>query len=438
MRSTFFSPPPEGKGDQPQAGGGVVATGGIARGQYPSTASRSPSPSGGGLALALSLLLSGCAATQHAGSARTHADFLTLDTHLDTPLHFARPGWSFAGHHDPATDLVQVDIERMEAGALDGGFFAIYTEQGPLTAKGYADALAFARGRSDLIDTTLAKFPDRIGRALTPEDARRLDGAGKLVAFKSMENSYPLGEDLSLLQEFHKRGVRLAGPVHGANNQFADSSGDKAKWGGLSPLGRKWVVEMNRLGMVIDASHASDAAFDQMLEQSKTPLLLSHSSGRWAFDHPRNLDDGRIRKLAAKGGAICVSTIFLSNMNMGPEREALFTQYEHLDGMTPAQQADHARKWRALDATAPLWNADFERYMAMVLHVIGVAGVDHVCFGADWDGGGGLAGIDDISALPKVTERLRAAGYSDADLAKMWSGNILRVLGEAERAGGTR
>jgi membrane dipeptidase len=393
----------------------------------------------GRLGLLAALLLCGCTATREGGTTRKqHADFLVLDTHLDTPLHFARPGWSFAGHHDPATDLVQVDMERMEAGALDGGFFAIYTEQGPLTAKGYADALAYARGRSDLIDATLAKFPDRIGPALTPDDALRLNGAGKLIAFKSMENSYPLGEDLSLLKEFHDRGVRLAGPVHGANNQFADSSGDTPKWNGLSPLGRKWVAEMNRLGMVIDASHSSDATFDQMLELSKTPLLLSHSSGRWAFDHPRNLDDARIRKLAAKGGAICVSTIFLSNMNMGPERAALFTQYEHVADLAPAQQVELARKWRALDATQPMWNADFERYMAMVLHVIQVAGADHVCFGADWDGGGGLPGIEDISALPKVTERLRQAGYSDADLAKMWGGNILRILGEAERAATAR
>lgn len=387
----------------------------------------------------LALLLSGCAATHQAGPARKpHADFLVLDTHLDTPIHFARPGWSFAGHHDPATDLVQVDMERMEAGALDGGFFAIYTEQGPLTPKGYADALAYARGRSDLIDRTLAKFPDRIGRALTPEDARRLNREGKLIGFKSMENSYELGEDVSLLREFHDRGVRLAGPVHGANNQFADSSGDTPKWNGLSPLGRKWLAEMNRLGMVIDASHSSDATFDQMLELSKTPLLLSHSSGRWAFDHPRNLDDARIRKLAAKGGAICVSTIFLSNMNMGPERAALFSQYEHISDLTPEQQVELARKWRALDATQPMWHADFERYMTMVLHVIQVAGVDHVCFGADWDGGGGLPGIEDISALPKITERLREAGYSDADLAKMWGGNILRILGEAERAATAR
>ncbi|NYT43189.1 membrane dipeptidase [Sphingomonas sp. R-74633] len=384
----------------------------------------------------LTLLLSGCAAAPVAQTPapKQHKDFLVLDTHLDTPIHFARPGWSFAGHHDPATDLVQVDMERMEAGALDGGFFAIYTEQGPLTPKGYADALAYARGRSDLIDSTLAKFPDKIGRALTPDDALRLNRAGKLVAFKSMENSYELGEDLSLFKEFYDRGVRLAGPVHGANNQFADSSGDKPKWHGLSPLGRKWVAEANRLGIAIDASHSSDDTFDQMLELSKTPLLLSHSSGRWAFDHPRNLDDGRIRKLAAKGGAICVSTIFLSNMNMTPERAALFTQYEHIADLAPEAQVELTRKWRELDKTQPMWGVNFDRYMEMVLHVIKVAGVDHVCFGADWDGGGGLPGIEDISALPKVTERLRAAGYSDADLEKMWSGNILRIVGKAQRA----
>lgn len=387
----------------------------------------------------LALLLSGCATAPEAQAPaqKAHKDFLVLDTHLDTPLHFARAGWSFDGHHDPATDLVQVDMERMRAGALDGGFFAIYTEQGPLTPKGYADALAYARGRSDLIDSTLAKFPGQIGRALTPDDALRLNHEGKLVAFKSMENSYELGEDVSLLKEFYDRGVRLAGPVHGANNQFADSSGDKPRWNGLSPLGRKWVAEMNRLGMVIDASHSSDATFDQMLELSKTPLLLSHSSGRWAFDHPRNLDDGRIRRLAAKGGAICVSTIFLANMNLTPERAALFGKYERISELSPAEQAELTRKWRELDKTQPMWGkVDFERYMEMVLHVIKVAGVDHVCFGADWDGGGGLPGIEDISALPKVTERLRKAGYSDADLEKMWSGNILRIVGEAQRAAG--
>lgn len=357
-----------------------------------------------------------------------HDRMLVLDTHLDTPIHFGRQGWSFADRHALASDLAQLDMARMKDGNLDGGFFVIYTEQGPLTDAGYAAALDFARGRSDLIDRIIASSPALIGSATTVADARRLDSEGRLIAFKAIENSYPLGDDLSLLQEFYDKGVRLAGPVHSKNNQFADSATDTPRWNGLSPLGKRWVAEMNRLGMVIDASHSSDATFDQMLELSKYPILLSHSSLRSAHEHPRNLDEGRLRKLAAKGGAMCVSTVFLSEMNLSPERAELFGAYERIGSMTPAQQADLTRRWRELDKTEQMWAADFEHYMAMVSRAIEVGGVDHICFGADWDGGGGIAGIEDISALPKVTERLREAGYSEKDIEKMWSGNVLRVL----------
>lgn len=363
-----------------------------------------------------------------AAEAPLHSRMLVLDTHLDTPLHFERAGWSFADRHALADDMAQLDIPRMKDGNLDGGFFAIYTDQGPLTPKGYADALAFARKRSDLIDRTIAANSSAIAPALTAADALRLDKEGKLIAFKSMENSYPLGEDLSLLQEFYNKGLRLAGPVHSKDNQFADSATGEGHWKGLSPLGKQWVAEMNRLGIVIDASHSSDAAFDQILALSKYPILLSHSSLRSVFDHPRNLDEGRLKALAAKGGAMCISTIFMSEMNMSPARAELFGKYEHIGVMAAADQADLNRKWRELDKTEPLWAADFDAYMKMVLRAIEVGGVDHICFGADWDGGGGLPGIEDISALPKVTERLKAAGYSDADIEKMWSGNILRVL----------
>ncbi|HEX2812269.1 MAG TPA: dipeptidase [Sphingopyxis sp.] len=357
-----------------------------------------------------------------------HSRMLVLDTHLDTPLHFERQGWNFADRHTLATDLSQLDIPRMKDGNLDGGFFAIYTDQGPLTAAGYAAALAHARKRSDAIDKMIADNSDVIGAARTADDARRLNKEGKLVAFKSIENSYPLGEDLSLLKEFYDKGVRLAGPVHGANNQFADSATDKPRWNGLSPLGKQWVAEMNRLGIVIDASHSSDATFDQLLALSKYPILLSHSSLRSAHDHPRNLDEGRLKALAAKSGAMCISTIYMSEMNMSPARAKLFADYERIGELSPEAQADLTRQWRELDKTETMWAADFEDYMKMVLRAIEVGGVDHICFGADWDGGGGLKGIEDIAALPKVTERLKAAGYSDADIEKMWSGNILRVL----------
>lgn len=385
------------------------------------------------LLISAAFAMSGCStAGEEKVAEPLHSRILTLDTHLDTPLHFGRAEWNFADRHTLATDLAQLDIPRMKDGALDGGFFVVYTEQGQLTGRGYAEALAFARNRSDLIDGTLARHVNDIGVALTADDARRLNKAGKLIAFKSIENSYPLGEDLTLLAEFHAKGVRMAGPVHSKNNQFADSATDTPRWNGLSPLGVEWVREMNRLGIVIDASHSSDATFDQLLQQSKYPIILSHSSLKSTNDNPRNLDEDRLRALAAKDGAMCVSTIFLSDMNMSAERARLFGMYETIGKMSPAEQADLTRRWRELDTREQMWNADFEKFMAMVLRAIEVGGVDHICFGADWDGGGGLKGIEDISAHPKITERLKAAGYSDADIEKMWSGNVLRIM-DAQR-----
>ena len=392
------------------------------------------------LAAASLLALAACSQAEEPEAAdpmAVHRSLLVLDPHLDTPINFDRPGWDFGDRHTLADDLIQLDLPRMADGNLDGGFFAIYTEQGPLTAQGYAAALAHARKRSDSIDRTIAGHADAISPALTAADAERLAAAGKLIAFKSMENSYPLGEDLALLEDFYDRGVRLAGPVHSKHNQFADSSGEETpKWNGLSPLGRRWVAEANRLGIVIDASHSSDATFDQLLALSKTPIILSHSSPRAAFDHPRNLDDARIRKLADQGGAICMSTIYQTPMNMSDARAELFGEYERIAELSPEQQADLVRRTRALDKTETLWSTTFEQYMAALLHVIEVAGVDHVCFGGDWDGGGGIEGLEDITGLPRVTERLLAAGYSAEDIGKMTGGNLLRILRAAEAAAG--
>ena len=362
-----------------------------------------------------------------------HEQILTLDTHLDTPVLFERPGWRFADWHNIAEDGSQVDLPRMEAGGLDGGFFVIYTPQGPLTPEGFAKARDDALMRAVWIQRVVAANPDKLALATTVADAERLHKQGKRIVYQSIENSYPLGQDLGLLATFHRLGVRMAGPVHSKNNQFADSTTDTPRWNGLSPLGRQWVAEANRLGMVVDGSHSSDAALEQMIALSKTPVILSHSGPRAIFDHPRNISDDLMRKLARSGGVMQMNSVFLAPSVGATERGEIQERQKNFWIMTPAERRKLVADRTASFTRKPFSNADFEMFMRSVLHAIKVMGVDHVGLGADWDGGGGVNGMEDITALPRITARLRQAGLSDADIEKIWSGNVLRLLRQAEQ-----
>ncbi|HEX3485875.1 MAG TPA: membrane dipeptidase, partial [Micropepsaceae bacterium] len=235
---------------------------------------------------------------------------IRLDSHLDTPMNFARPGWDIMDAHSFDSDLSQVDYPRMVKGGLDGGFFAIYTPQGPRTPVGFAAARDAALKRAVEIHEMVARHSDTFALATRADDAARIAASGKRIVYMSMENSYPLGKDLTLLKTFYELGVRMAGPVHFTNNDLADSATDPKgpEWHGLSPLGKEFVAEANRLGIILDASHASDDVFDQMLALSAAPIILSHSSARAVFNHPRNIDDARIQKLAAAGGVIQINS----------------------------------------------------------------------------------------------------------------------------------
>ena len=389
------------------------------------------------LALALALLAPAPAAAQERVSPVDrlfHEQLLTLDTHLDTPVLFERPGWDFDRWHNVEWDGSQVDIPRMEIGGLDGGFFVIYTPHGELTPQGFAKARDAALMRAAAIQRVVAANKDKLEFAYTADDAARIHRAGKRVVYQSIENSYPLGNDLSLLSTFYRLGVRMAGPVHNGTNQFADSSRDTPRWNGLSPLGRQWVAEMNRLGMVIDGSHSSDAALEQMIALSKTPVILSHSGPKAIFDHPRNIGDDLMRRLAKSGGVMQMNTLFLVPTPQNrPSRATIETQEEQWETLTPAQRAKLVAEQTAFDARNPPALASIDVFMRALLHAIKVMGVDHVGLGADWDGGGALQGMTDISGLPIITARLRKAGYSDRDIEKIWSGNTLRLLRQAER-----
>lgn len=361
-----------------------------------------------------------------------HDQMLVLDTHLDVPARFHEDGWDFGHLHHFAEDNSQVDLPRMEQGGLDGGFFVIYTGQGELTPAGYAQARDAALLRATEIHTMLGQQRDRIALVTTPDEAEAALRDGKRIAFLSIENSWPLGLDLTLLDAFYKLGVRMAGPVHSRDNQLADSTTGQNTNGGLSPLGRQWVAEMNRLGMLIDVSHSSDAAFDQMLELSRVPIIASHSGPKAVFDHPRNLDDARMRRLARAGGVMFVNSLFLAPSAGSPEWRALNERLERWPGLSPAERRQVLADRAALSARQPFSNATFEHFMRSLLHAIRVMGADHVGLGADWDGGGGVQGLEDVSLLPRVTARLRREGVSEADIAKIMGLNLLRVMRQVQ------
>ena len=373
-----------------------------------------------------------------------HQRLICLDTHLDTPASLARPGWDVMARHSIDIDRTQVDYPRMVTGGLDGGFFAIYTPQGPLTDAGKLAARDAAMLRAVEIREMVAAHPHQFELATVAEDAARIAAKNKIIVFQSIENSYPLGDDVSLLRVFYRLGVRMVGPVHFKVNQFGDSATDKPQWNGLSPAGKALAALANELGMALDARHASDDVFDQLIDLSAAPIICSHSGCRAVHNHPRNLDDARIKKLAAKGGSIQINSYnnYLIEVPPNPDRDKAERELEgrlrKLDDMTPKQAAaamrEVAQGMKALDKQYPQPRADFETYMKHVTHALDLVGPDHVGVGADWDGGGGVDGMQDVTALPRITERLVKLGYTEAQLAQFWSGNALRVLAAAHDA----
>jgi membrane dipeptidase len=245
------------------------------------------------------------AAAQTSSSAAIHERLAVLDTHLDTPALFHNPDYTFTERGTWEVDGTHVDLPRMNEGGLDGGYWVIFTRQGPLDEASYAAARTHGLMRQTAIREFAAKYSDQVELAFTAGDAERILSDGKKVVFQSMENSYPLGTDLGLLEHFYIGGLRMIAPVHFANNQFADSATDiNQVHDGLSPLGEELVREANRLGLVLDGSHAHDATVRDMIALSQTPVILSHTGAKANFDHPRNIDDELLLELAESGGVI--------------------------------------------------------------------------------------------------------------------------------------
>jgi membrane dipeptidase len=336
-------------------------------------------------------------------AADIHKKVLTVDTHVDTPLLvYYREGFDLGDRHDKdESPPTKVDFPRMKEGGLDAVFFAIFVGQGARTTEGNENAKQQFMDIYNTIYEHLQKNRNLTEIAYTSEDAYRIEKEEKRAIFFAIENGYPVGNDLSLVETYYDMGVRYITLCQSKNNDICDSStdADGPEYGGLSDFGKQVVQEMNRLGIIVDVSHVSDDAFYDVLELSTAPVIASHSNARAIYDHARNIDDAMLKKLAENGGVIQLSLLYVKEPDPdNPEQLA-----------TVAELVDH------------------------IDHVVDVAGIDHVGIGTDFDGGGEVEGCFDVSEIGNITLELVKRGYSEEEIRKIWGGNLMRVFEDVEK-----
>lgn len=388
-----------------------------------------------------------------------HERVITLDTHVD--INAA----NFTAERNYTTDLpTQVTLPKMEQGGLDVAFFIVYVGQGPLTEEGYAEAHEAAIAKFEGIHRLTDEIaPDRIGLALTSEDVRRIAGEGRKVAMIGVENAYQVGTDLANISDFHARGARYMSLAHNGHSQFADSNtgeGD-GEWlhDGLSELGRRAIQDMNRLGIMIDISHPSKASNMQTFELTRAPVIASHSSARALNDVSRNLDDEELLALRDNGGVV-QTVAFRSYLDSEKHRayqqavealeERIATELgfeilpraevfqldadaraEYEAGYAEVQALAEPRMEAEVHAVAP--PVDVADLVDHIDYMVELIGIEHVGISSDFDGGGGVHGWEDASETFNVTLELVRRGYTEDEIAMLWSGNLLRVLDDVQR-----
>jgi membrane dipeptidase len=367
-----------------------------------------------------------------------HGKILTVDTHCDTAMRLLAPDWKIGERHDPGLRASgKIDLPRMREGGLDAEFFAAFVGQGPLTPEAYEKAKASALRAVEAVRKMTEAHAATIGLAVDPAGALRLKKEGKLTAFIGLENGYPIGRDLALIKLFYDRGVRYITLCHSSDNDICDSSTDRRapEDKGLSAFGRDVVAECNRLGMIIDISHASEKSFTDVVAASRAPIIASHSSARAVCDNPRNLTDDQLRALAKNGGVIqiCFLGAYVRAMPVSPEREKALKELEAKYGSV-REIRDEALRKEAMAAREtvnqkyPQSRPNVQDLVDHIDHVRKVVGIDHAGIGTDFDGGGGVVGCDDVSGMIHVTEELIRRGYTDREIEKIWGANFFRVF----------
>lgn len=395
------------------------------------------------LLLACGLLFSSCRVKRESEAFRLkaraiHDRALTVDTHIDTPMHMLREGWKIGERHDPGQrESGKVDLPRMAEGGLDVAFFAVFVGQGERTPEGYARAKEQAMTLLDAIHKMAEDYPQLVEIATSPDDAYRIEKEGKRAAFIGMENGYPIGKDLSLLEEYYKRGIRYLTLCHSQDNDLCDSSMERQnpEDNGLTEFGKEVVAECSRLGVMVDVSHLSDKSFFDVFKVTKAPVVASHSGVRAICDIQRNLSDEMLKQLALNGGVIqvCFVSSFLKKEKPNPERDkalqALREKYgSRREIRDEATRAKMREEYEAIFEKYPVERAKVKDLVDHIDHVVKLVGVDYVGIGTDFDGGGELDGCEEVSQMPCITKELLRRGYSEEEIRKIWGGNLMRVF----------
>lgn len=368
-----------------------------------------------------------------------HDAVLTIDTHVDTPMRLTGRDFNIAKKNDPRKGGGKLDFPRMKEGGLDAVFFAVFVGQGARTPEGNRKAKDEALATLEAIHEAVKTNSSLAETALTPDDAYTIEKKHKRAIYIGMENGYPVGRDLTLLERFYDLGVRYITLCHTRNNDICDSSTDKAEHNGVSLFGKKVIEEMNRLGMVIDVSHISDEAFDDVLKYTKAPVVASHSCARAICDNPRNLSDAMLRELAEKGGVIqmCILSDYIKTPEPNPERDAavkaLRAKYKNFGDLSEKERDKARKEWFKLQEEYPKNMANVSDVVDHIDHVVKVVGIDHVGIGTDFDGGGGVDGCFDVSELGNITIELVRRGYTEEQIRKIWGGNFMRVFRAVEK-----
>ena len=369
-----------------------------------------------------------------------HKKVLTLDTHADTPLRMIEPGFRMSDRHDPNETGSKVDYPRMIEGGLDAIFFAAFVAQDIRNDKGNFRAKNLCVQMIDSILSSIQQNSDVVGLALNPEDAYSLEKQGKRAIYIGIENGYPIGGDLSNIETYYKKGVRYITLVHSSNNDLADSATDPTgpEHNGISEFGSKVVKEMNRLGIMVDVSHGSDAVFYDAIKISKAPIIATHSNARSVTNHKRNMTDDMLKLIAKNGGVVQLTMLSnylrdpVPNITAEKLKKELLSSIKPIDQMTTLEKETMRKRLNEIDDKYPIAPANLKNVVDHIDHIVNVAGIDHVGIGCDFDGGGGIDGVFDVSQVMNITIELVKRGYNEDQIAKIWGGNLIRVFSEVQ------